>query len=87
MDGAVMAITEEARLFMPLDELVDKDKERARLQKELDSVKKDIAMINGKLSNEGFVAKAPAQVVENERQKLAKAQEKLQKIEESMNAL
>ena len=87
MDGAVMAITEEARLFMPLDELVDKDKERARLEKELASVQKDIAMISGKLNNQGFVAKAPAQVVENEKQKLAKAQEKLQKIEESLKAL
>ena len=69
-----------------MDELIDREKELARLAKEKASCEKDIEFVMKKLSNEGFVAKAPAKVIENEREKLAKAQEKLQKIEQSIAA-
>lgn len=84
---SVTVVTSAARLFIPLSEIIDKDKELARLNKEKASAEKDIAVISGKLKNEGFLAKAPAQVVESEKQKLALAQEKLRKIEQSIAAL
>ena len=84
---AVTAVTDSARLFIPLSEIVDKDKELARLNKEKEAVLKDIQIISGKLNNQGFLAKAPAALVETEKQKLAKAEEKLAKIEQSLAAL
>lgn len=68
-------------------ELVDKEKELARLNKELAGCEKDIAALSGKLNNPGFVAKAPAAVVEGERVKLAKAEDKKKKVLESIEAL
>ena len=72
---------------IPMDELVDKEKELARLNKEKAAVQKDIDFSSNKLNNAGFVAKAPAQQVEAEKAKLAKAQEKMAKIEQSIAAL
>lgn len=51
-----------------------------RLEKERKAAQKDIDFLSGKLSNQGFLSKAPAQQIENERVKLAKAQEKMEKI-------
>lgn len=85
--GMVQVITTQARAFIPMLELVDKEKETARLTKEKAQCEKDIAMLGAKLANEGFVAKAPAPVVEDIRQKHAAAQEKLGKIEASLRAL
>ncbi|MBQ9993605.1 MAG: class I tRNA ligase family protein, partial [Clostridia bacterium] len=76
VDGAVAIISDGAKMLIPLDELVDKEKELARLSKELEKVDKEIAMLSGKLSNEKFTAKAPAAVVDAERAKLAKAEER-----------
>ena len=84
---AVTIVTSSARLFIPLSEIIDKEKELARLNKEKTSAEKDIAMVNSKLQNEGFLAKAPAQVVEAEKAKLKLAQEKLAKIEQSIKAI
>ena len=84
---AVACVTDAARLFIPLSEIIDKDKELARLTKEKTSVEKDITIISGKLNNPGFLAKAPAQLVESEKAKLAKAKEKLAKIEQSIAML
>ncbi|MBQ9881191.1 MAG: class I tRNA ligase family protein, partial [Synergistes sp.] len=81
------AVTSAARIFMPLGELVDTEKELARLEKEKKAVEKDLNFLNGKLNNQGFLSKAPAQQIENERAKLAKAEEKMKKIEESIAAL
>ncbi len=86
-ESAVQVITSEARVFIPLSELVDTEKELARLKKEKEAAEKEIAMLKAKLNNAGFTAKAPAAVVEGEREKLAKAEEKLLKIEESLKAL
>jgi len=84
--SAVQVITDAARVYIPMDELVDREKELARLNKELESCRKDIEFISKKLDNENFVAKAPAPVIEAERSKLQKAQEKLAKVEESIAA-
>ncbi len=84
---AVMVVTDSARIFIPMDELVDKEKELARLNKEKAAVQKDIDFSSNKLNNQGFIAKAPAQQVEAEKAKLAKAQEKMAKIEQSISAL
>jgi len=87
LEGAVQIITAAAKMAIPMAELVDKEKELARLSREKEAVEKDIAMISGKLSNEKFVAKAPEKVVEAEKVKLAAAQDKLAKILESINAM
>lgn len=83
---AVRVITAEATILIPMDELIDREKELARLSKELAACEKDIAVISGKLNNEGFVAKAPAAVIESEKAKLANATERLSKIKESITA-
>ena len=86
-DSMVTVVTASARVFMPMGELVDTEKELARLEKEKKAAEKDIAFLSGKLSNQGFLSKAPAQQIENERAKLAKAEEKIAKINESIAAL
>ena len=61
---------------MPRAGMVDLEKEQERLRKELASVEADVARASGLLGNERFVSKAPAQVVEKEREKLAAAEER-----------
>ena len=86
MEGAVQVITNAARIFIPMDELVDKEKEIARLNKEKEKVEKEIGVLSKKLDNPGFVSKAPAAVVEGERAKLQQQKERLARIEESIAA-
>ncbi len=86
-EGMITVVTDSARIFMPMGELVDKEKELARLEKERKAAEKDIEFLSKKLNNEGFLAKAPAQQIENERAKLAKAEEKLAKINASVEGL
>ncbi len=76
----VSAVSEAAELFIPLGDLVDIDKELARLGKERDSVQKDIDRAVAKLSNPGFLGKAPAQLVEQEKAKLEVSRDKLEKL-------
>ena len=85
--GMVQVITHAARGFIPMMELIDREKELARLNKEKAGAEKEIGMFSRQLGNEGFVNKAPANVVEEIRQKLARAQEKLARVEESIAAL
>ncbi len=82
--NAVSCVVEGAQLFMPLDDLVDKEKELARLTKEKERLMGEIKRVEGKLNNQGFMAKAPQKVVEEERQKEAKYREMLEKVLESM---
>ena len=70
-EKTVSAVTVAAELFIPLGDLVDFEKEIARLTKEQENLKKEIARAMGKLSNEGFIAKAPANLVAAEKEKLA----------------
>ena len=85
-DSCVQVITDSARIFIPLAQLVDREKEIARLNKEKADCQKDISFLSGKLDNPGFVAKAPEKVIAAEKEKLAKAQERMAKIEESLAA-
>ncbi len=71
-ENAVCIVTDSAIVYIPLADMIDFDKERARLSKELEKTEGEIRRLSGKLSNEGFLAKAPAAVVEAEREKLAK---------------
>ncbi|MBR1422432.1 MAG: valine--tRNA ligase [Ruminococcus sp.] len=80
-------VTDSARFFIPLSEIVDTDKERARLEKDKAKVQKDIDFLSGKLNNQGFISKAPEKLIEAEREKLRKAEEKMAKIEKSLAAL
>ena len=79
-ENAVNIVVEGAEIFLPLDELVDKDKEIERLQKEKNQLEDEIKRVEGKLNNAGFVAKAPEKVVEEERAKGKKYQEMLDKV-------
>ena len=83
----VSAVSEAAELFIPLGDLVDVDKEIARLGKERDSVQRDIERGEAKLNNPGFLAKAPAQLVEQEKAKLDVARDKLVKLNARIDEL
>ena len=72
---------------MPLLDLVDKDKELERLNKEKEKLNSEIARIDKKLSNQGFVSKAPQQVVDGEKAKREKYVEMLNSVEERIAAL
>lgn len=84
IEGAVQVVTDSARVLIPMAELVDTEKERARLNKELEAVEKDIAVLKGRLENEQFTSKAPAKIIEQEREKLGKAVDKRTNIEQSL---
>lgn len=73
-------VTPYAEIFIPLGELIDTDKEIARLNKELDGVNKEIARGEGMLNNKGFIAKAPKQLVDAETEKLKKNRELKEKL-------
>ena len=85
--GMVQVVTHAARGFIPMMELIDREKELARLNKEKAQAEKEIEQFGRQLANEGFVSKAPAKVVEDIRQKLARAQDKLANVEQSLAAL
>ncbi len=85
--GMVQVVTHSARGFIPLMELIDREKELARLHKEQAAAEKEIAMFEKQLSNEGFVNKAPAAVVDGIRQKLQKSRDKLAMIADSIRAM
>ena len=87
IEHALNVVTDEAIILLPMDELIDREKELARLNKEMASCQKDLDIIGGKLNNEAFVAKAPEKVIAAEREKLAKATERMAKIKESLAAL
>ena len=86
-EGMVEVVTHAARIFIPLAELVDFEKELARIAKEKENCRKQIAMFEGKLSNESFVSRAPEKVVNDQREKLAKAKALLEQLEESEKRL
>ena len=86
-EGTVEVVTHAARILMPLAELVDFEKELARIAKEKANAEKQLAGIEGKLKNENFVSKAPEAVVNAEREKAAKLKALLEKLEASEKAL
>ena len=83
----VSAVTEEAKLFMPMAELIDLDKERARLEKELEKARKNYEGQMRKLSNENFISRAPEAVVQTERERAEKAKALVENLETSLKNL
>ncbi len=87
IDGAVTIVTADAKIYIPMDELVDKQAELARLNKELEQVKKRLAQSEGKLNNQGFVSKAPKAVIEKVEGQAAKEREQIALITAAIDAL
>ncbi|MHB8171748.1 MAG: valine--tRNA ligase [Thermincolia bacterium] len=86
-EQAASAIVKSIEVFMPLSGLIDLDKEVERLQKEIGNMDKELARLNGKLNNEGFIAKAPADVVEKEKAKWDEYQAKKDALLERLGML
>ena len=87
LDGSVSVVTDVATIYLPMAELVDFEAERKRLSKELEEVEKKLAQINGKLNNQGFLAKAPANVIEEQKSNQVKLNEKAELLRASIAKL
>ncbi|MDR0840407.1 MAG: valine--tRNA ligase [Christensenellaceae bacterium] len=85
--GALSAVCESAEVFIPLNELIDIEKERERIAKEVEKARGEIERAEGKLSNESFVAKAPEKIILAEREKLEVARGMLSKLEQRLGEL
>ncbi len=86
-DGLVTVVTDDAKLYMPLAELVDLDKERERIEKSLKKAREDLEKTLAKLSNEKFTSKAPENVVNAERERADKQRALIENLEESLKSL
>ena len=86
-EKTVSAVCKAASLFIPLGDLVDMEKERARMKKERDNLTGEIARSESKLQNAGFVAKAPAALIDAEKEKLEKNRAMLTALESRMAEL
>ena len=87
LDGMVTITTSDAKLYIPMGQLVDVQKEIERINKELEAAKKFLASLEGKLSNEKFVSRAPEAVVAAEREKAAKTADLIAQLTESLEAM
>ena len=87
IENAVSIVTAHAKIYIPLGDLVDFEAEKKRLLKEKEGAEKKLSGINAKLSNEGFLAKAPEAVVEKQKADKAELEEKIRMIDESIKAL
>ncbi|MBY3753072.1 valine--tRNA ligase [Azospirillum formosense] len=85
--SAVQAVLDEATLILPLEGIVDLDKERARLTKEIEKLSGEIKKIDAKLSNEQFVAKAPEEVIEEQRDRRDTAEQARDKLRKALEML
>ena len=85
--GQVTVVTHAAQIFIPLAELVDLEKEKARMEKELKKNTDELQKLNTKLNNPGFVNKAPAHVVEAERERAVKLTELVAKLQEQLSGM
>ena len=86
-EDAVSVVIEGAKIFIPLDELVDFSKELDRLNKEKAKIEGEIKRVNGKLSNQGFLAKAPEKLVNEEKAKKEKYEEMLKSVLERLESI
>lgn len=86
-EKAVKIISQVANVYIPMGEIIDSDKERERLEKEIASVNFEIERSNKMLSNQGFISKAPESLVANEKAKLQKNIELLSKLKEELAKL
>ena len=87
IDGAVTIVTSNAKIYIPMEELVDKEAELKRLNKELKQVEKMLAQDEGKLNNPGFMSKAPEKVIEKIKGQAEKEREKIALIHAAIDAL
>lgn len=87
LDGAVTIVTPDAKIYIQMDELVDKEAERKRLTKELETAQKGYQNAQAKLANEKFMSKAPEKVVEGVRANAQKLKEHIELIQSSLDAL
>ncbi len=87
VENAVSLVVEGAQILMPLGELVDLEKEKERLMKERDFILSEIKRVDSRLSNEGFVSKAPQKLIDEEKAKKVKFEEMLKQVEEKLNEL
>jgi valyl-tRNA synthetase len=85
--GMVSIVTHVAQLFIPLGELVDLEKEKARMEKELKKNSVELEKLNAKLNNPGFVNKAPEHIITAERERAAKLTELVAKLEEQLKGM
>ena len=86
-EGSAQIVVDEATIALPLRGVIDFAEEQARLDKELEKIAKETGSIEGRLANKGFVAKAPAEVIEETRQRLVDLQERKQKVLEAVERL
>ena len=86
-ENALTAVVNGAEIYLPLKGLIDIEKETVRLQKEIETLEKEIKRASGKLNNAGFTAKAPADVIAKEKEKLAGYQEKKTAVEKRLRYL
>ena len=87
VNGLVGVVTAAAKLYIPLAELVDLEAERKRLTKEIEKAEKYLSGIEKKLSNEGFIAKAPEAVIQRERENMEKTRALIVQLKDSLAAL
>ena len=87
IEGAVTVVTGDAKIYIPMEELVDKEAELARLNKELKQVEKMLAQDEGKLNNPGFMSKAPEKVIEKIKSQAEKEREKIALINAAIESL
>ena len=85
--GSIQDVVGEATIVLPLADVIDLEQERARLQKEIDRADGEIAKIDKKLSNRGFIAKAPSAVVEENRERREEAERARAKLAEALKRL
>jgi len=87
LTGMVSTATADAKIFLPLKELVDTDSEKARINKELEKAYKEMEFVNSKLNNESFMSKAPEKVVASVRENEAKTKALIEKLQEMLASL
>ena len=86
-EDAVSVVIPSAVLYLPLEDLVDFEKERERLEKEKSRLEKELARSRGMLSNEKFLSKAPESKVQEEKEKLAKYEQMMAQVEERLKQM
>ncbi|MBJ6365383.1 valine--tRNA ligase, partial [Staphylococcus hominis] len=86
-EKAMTAVVVAGKVILPLEGLIDMDKEIERLEKELDKLQKELDRVDKKLSNENFVNKAPEKIINEEREKQQKYQEKYNGVKNRIEQL
>ena len=86
-EDAVSIVIPDAVVYIPLEDLVDMEKEKERLEKEKARLTKELARSKGMLGNEKFLSKAPKEKVEEEKEKLAKYEQMMEQVQERLSSM